>query len=431
MKPALHSCIAAILFATHIVFAQADPCKEETQKAEIMYGMCMKFDKESTSYIDCVKLFMEQKAISDEACKAPAPSDCEVQKGRAKAIYEMCLYMDRDTDDYVECAEDYKNQNIKAEEVCRANPIPVKPKAAAVPRRAAAETAKPASLSQALSGSGLSSICVEDFSSILGKSSFNMSNFAKDLVPEVAKVKLKLKSPFGKPKDGDRTSVGLTVGCIKSLPESPAEIQSLLKNIALKAGLNFVATAVAGSGNDDDEYYYPKDFGKSKKGDKKGVRFGFRAGYNINDFYSGYTAFDEDIGIGLGYGAGFALNIPLASVLRLNMGVSFYDRDLFNDINEGIISIPVLFQIGKPFYYAIGVQTDIPIWLDCNWCIEDNRASVDFGLALGLGYMFENIGLDLKFVYGLTRLFEDFTIDSRRSYRSSLRQYGLGVSYFF
>jgi hypothetical protein len=57
---------------------------------------------------------------------------------------------------------------------------------------------------------------------------------------------------------------------------------------------------------------------------------------------------------------------------------------------------------------------------------------LDFGLVAGLGYMFENIGLDFKFVYGLTSLFEDFTINFR-SYedKSSLRQYGLGLSYFF
>jgi hypothetical protein len=101
------------------------------------------------------------------------------------------------------------------------------------------------SLAQALKGSSLSGGCVDDFANVLGKEGFSMANFAKELVPEVAKVKLKLKSPFGKPKDSDVTSVGLSVGCIKSLPESPAEIQGLLKDIALKAGLNFAMNAAA------------------------------------------------------------------------------------------------------------------------------------------------------------------------------------------
>jgi hypothetical protein len=99
------------------------------------------------------------------------------------------------------------------------------------------------SIAQALGSTSLSRSCVEDFTNVLGKSGFNMGNFAKELVPAVAKTKLQLKAPFGKPKDSDMTSAGLTVGCIKTLPESPAEIQSLLKDIALKADLDFAAGA--------------------------------------------------------------------------------------------------------------------------------------------------------------------------------------------
>jgi hypothetical protein len=73
-------------------------------------------------------------------------------------------------------------------------------------------------MAQMLSGTSLSKGCVEDFTSVLGKSGFNMGNWAKELVPAVAKTKLQLKAPFGKPKDSDMTSAGLTVGCIKTLP---------------------------------------------------------------------------------------------------------------------------------------------------------------------------------------------------------------------
>ncbi|MDR2581153.1 MAG: hypothetical protein LBC85_09205 [Fibromonadaceae bacterium] len=99
------------------------------------------------------------------------------------------------------------------------------------------------SVSQMLSGSSLSRSCVGDFTELLEKDSFDMAKFVKELPPAVAKVKLQLKSPFGKPKDSERTNVGLTVGCIKALPESPAEIQSLLKDISLKMGLDFAADA--------------------------------------------------------------------------------------------------------------------------------------------------------------------------------------------
>jgi hypothetical protein len=180
-----------------------------------------------------------------------------------------CRSLDAQADDYAKCAEDYQNQNIKAEQVCRANPTPIKPNAAVASR--AIMLPKPIPLSQALRVSGLSGSCLDDFANVLGKKGFNMTNFLKDLPPAVVKVKLQMKSPFpfGKPKDGDLTSVGLTVGCIKALPESPAEIQSLLKNISLKAGLSFAANVAASaieSAGDDyddegDEYYYdPKKF---------------------------------------------------------------------------------------------------------------------------------------------------------------------------
>jgi hypothetical protein len=100
------------------------------------------------------------------------------------------------------------------------------------------------SVAQMLSGTSLSKSCVEDFTNILEKNNFSMANFAKELVPAVAKTKLQLKSPFGKPQDNEMTSAGLTVGCIKTLPESSAEISSLLKDISLKAGLNFMENSI-------------------------------------------------------------------------------------------------------------------------------------------------------------------------------------------
>jgi len=128
---------------------------------------------------------------------------------------------------------------------------PPKPAPVSVPAPVAA--LPKLSVAQALSSLNLPKGCAEDFASLLGKNGFDMAKFMKDLPPDVAKVKLQLKSPFGKPKDEDRTNSGLTVGCIKALPESPAEIQSLLKNISLKMGLdlavetaeNFVDNAIS------------------------------------------------------------------------------------------------------------------------------------------------------------------------------------------
>jgi len=104
--------------------------------------------------------------------------------------------------------------------------------------------AKP-SVAQALGDSRVPSSCVGDFTSILERNDFGMAKFMKDLPMDVAKVKLQLKSPFGKPNDNDKTSSGVSVGCIKALPESPAEVVSLLKDISLKMGLNLVVDAGA------------------------------------------------------------------------------------------------------------------------------------------------------------------------------------------
>jgi len=124
-----------------------------------------------------------------------------------------------------------------AETVPIAKPVPV-PEPVATP--------KPMSIAQVLNGTSLSKGCVEDFANVLGKNGFDMGKFMKELPVDVAKVKLQLKSPFGKPKDSDKTNSGLSVGCIKALPESPAEITSLLKDISLKMGLDLAMSVAAG-----------------------------------------------------------------------------------------------------------------------------------------------------------------------------------------
>jgi hypothetical protein len=364
--------------------------------------------------------------------------------------------MDSETDGYAECAKVYKERNIRVEKACRrAAIVPAKSKTTAAPLAAVAAAPQPMSLSQALSGSGLSSACVEGFADIFGKSNFDMSNFAKDLVTSVAKVKLQMKSPFGKPKDGDKTSVGLTVGCIKSLPESPAEIQSLLQNIALKAGLSFATDAVASVTVIGDDV--PAENG----GDKKGVRFGIRVGYNIYNFSFGYKDLNQGLETGGGIGAGLVWNIPIASYLRLNMGLDFSYRQLFNKtynrigyttsgyiadipMKETALSIPILFQIGKTFYVATGIQGDFPfvgVYVGSanydGYLFEKNRSSMDFGFVLGSGLMFEHFGMDFKYVYGLTSLFDGFSDNSfyynnsRYEDKSWLGQYCFGISYFF
>jgi hypothetical protein len=268
---------------------------------------------------------------------------------------------------------------------------------------------------------------------------------------------------------------------LKGFPETPSEIMPLLKDISMEMSMGIVASkagiarnqiptditqlrdlavqsgvkpvadalsflaggGVAAAGDED-----PKE---EEEGGEKGVRFGVRLGFNIYDFHFGYSIMDRGTGVGKGAGLGLALNVPIASILRFNAGLDFYYRQLFQGMvyypggmgeamYEYAVSIPLLFQVGKDLYAAAGVQMDIPIstsWVEFSGpgYFPENRSSVDFGLAAGFGYMFSNVGLDFKFVYGLTRAFEDFRVDnySGKKYKdnSLLRQYGLGVSYFF
>jgi hypothetical protein len=73
--------------------------------------------------------------------------------------------------------------------------------------------------------------CTEEITALSKGSSFDMKKFAGELPPAVAKAKVQAKAPFGKPKDGEKTSIGITFGCLKDFPESPSEIQSLLKDL--------------------------------------------------------------------------------------------------------------------------------------------------------------------------------------------------------
>jgi hypothetical protein len=66
-----------LLLTIHVAFAQFDPCRYEIQRTETVYEMCIKFDKHSSGYVDCIKLYMEQKTKTNEICRfsaiPPAP----------------------------------------------------------------------------------------------------------------------------------------------------------------------------------------------------------------------------------------------------------------------------------------------------------------------------------------------------------------------
>jgi len=83
--------------------------------------------------------------------------------------------------------------------------------------------------------------CMEEVTALSKSSGFNMQAFMSNLPPAVAKAKLQAKVPFGKPKDSDKTDIGITFGCLKTFPESPSEIQLLLKGVSQELAKGAVA----------------------------------------------------------------------------------------------------------------------------------------------------------------------------------------------
>jgi len=187
-----------------------------------------------------------------------------------------------------------------------------------------------------------------------------------------------------------------------------------------------------------------------------GTKFGIRAGFNLNNpTEKGGNEFDW------GAGGGIATSIPITDFLSFNPELSFYYKKLSNInikgwgsnyVNEFAISIPVMFQIthivNVPFYFTTGAQLDIPFSTEMHTELYgygggqkiseeiDDRASIDFGIAFGLGYKITpNFAIDLRAVIGLTNIADYYFDDESYSYSYSseghLNQYGLGLTYFF
>jgi hypothetical protein len=192
----------------------------------------------------------------------------------------------------------------------------------------------------------------------------------------------------------------------------------------------------------------------AKSASQDGVRFGFRFGVNTYDFSFGYDELNEGLSRGIGFGAGLSLKILLEGDLSLNTGLDFYYRELFSrktqrgteTMDEFAISIPIFLQFSltenSNFHLITGVQLDIPIGTD--WkryynYFTDHRAGVDLNMLFGLVYMASpSLGVDFRFIIGMDGLFEDFehpyvSYEGSNKYkdRSSLRQYGSGLVYFF
>jgi hypothetical protein len=79
--------------------------------------------------------------------------------------------------------------------------------------------------------------CVKEVAELPNtKKDFNLKSFPVDLTTSIVKVKGLCKTKFTCPADNKMTDVGLTVGCVKQLPDDAKGIQTLLKDAGLEAG---------------------------------------------------------------------------------------------------------------------------------------------------------------------------------------------------
>jgi hypothetical protein len=192
-------------------------------------------------------------------------------------------------------------------------------------------------------------------------------------------------------------------------------------------------------------------------------KFGIRAGFNLNDL-NGKDSDDYDIG--LGFGGGISVNIPITDVFSFNPELSFYyrraaigsqhvdnpdtDTKIEYYLDEFALSIPAMFRFApngvRPAYLAAGIQLDIPFSTKMHFERSNGegqkiigvgkrmyeRAEIDFGVALGIGFnITQNFGIDLRCVIGLTDFFDIPNLAEKDEPDISHNQYGIGVTYFF
>ena len=99
---------------------------------------------------------------------------------------------------------------------------------------------------------GLSKNCLNELLALPDKKeNFVLQDFLKELPPEVAKVKVQMKLPFGKPKPDKITDIGMSVGCLNAFPENPGQIQAMLKDASLEIARKIAAKKGGAKGTEE------------------------------------------------------------------------------------------------------------------------------------------------------------------------------------
>jgi len=310
-----------------------------------------------------------------------------------------------------------------------------------------------AALTQAFSSSHLPNNCTADFTSLFGKKDFDIEQFIAELPEDVVNVKTQLKGTGKKPKDSEKTTSGVTVKCIKALPESPEEVHFLVKDIGHKLGYVFVEDMPPPPPPPPSpppppvQYQQPTPVPVAKPEVKRereiGAQLGVRSFIPINSFSTGDSDDDDDIESGFGFGVGGVVRFPITEIVYIGSGIDISYRTLFNtdddeSMSEFALSVPVTVQVSPiprvPLYFSGGIQVDIPFNTEFSEDDDDEdndlgRSVLDFGIVIGVEFKIPplpQLSVDFKSVIGLTT---PSTYDSLK--KSSLNQYVFGVNYFF
>jgi len=193
-----------------------------------------------------------------------------------------------------------------------------------------------------------------------------------------------------------------------------------------------------------------------------------RTQFGINAlFVMGSTSWDDyfdyleeegwEQGLGLGWGGGFVLRIPINDMVSFVPEVNFLYRKLYNfTISDGdlegerymwecALSFPLMVQVtpiaNGPLYISAGLQIDIPFgttesqevkidgeeWSDYTWDEEFEDRTTDYGLAIGVGVRAgQSLAIEFRSVIGMTGL-----TDKKGSEDATFNQYAIVVSAFF
>jgi hypothetical protein len=173
------------------------------------------------------------------------------------------------------------------------------------------------------------------------------------------------------------------------------------------------------------------DVSSQQKSHERKIRFGIKM---ASSYFMPGVKKGIDIGNGMGFSIGLTTIIPFSNIISLNAGADFFHRMAFthsysvrsydsynNPIFEGSfeeqgLSIPLLARLSPiasvPFHVEAGFQTEFS---SGKWDYHQgysgyfgdyenhlDRPVMDFGFVLGIGYSIYDVGIDARYIIGMS-----------------------------